>query len=144
MRLRSMAIIAVCFTALAFAGSAFAHECIRVSSSLTGMQHSAGSDNWLLFDLSSADGVKQTFADVFEVELTDTQANCMATEYGKANLPLSFSLGIGVAGPNGVLAHNNKNTEVLGNNKGLDHLEESPILGAVFAAGGHCGVQIPE
>ena len=108
------------------------------------MQHSAGSDNWLLFDLSSAGGVKQTFADVFGAELTDAQANCMATEYGKAKLPLSFSLGIGVAGPNGVLADNNKNEGVLGNNKGIDHLEDSPILSAVFAAGAKCGVEIPD
>ena len=101
MRHRLMAIIAVCVTSLALAGAAFGHDCIRVSASLNGLQHSAGSGNWLLFDLSSGGAVKQTFADVFGAELTDAQANCMATAYGKAKLPLAFALGIGVAGPNG-------------------------------------------
>lgn len=144
MRHRLTAIIAVCVAALALAGAAFGHDCIRVSASLNGLQQSAGSGNWLLFDLSSGGAVKQTFADVFGAELTDAQANCMATEYGKAKLPLAFALGIGVAGPNGVLAGNNKNTNVLGNNKGIDHLDDSPILPAVFAAGATCGVDIPD
>jgi hypothetical protein len=144
MRHRLTAIIAVSLTALALAGAALAHDCIRVSASLNGLQHSAGSGQWLLFDLSSAAGVKQTFADVFEAQLTDAQASCMATEYAKAKLPLSFALGLGVAGHNGELAHNNKNTDVLSNNKGIDHFEDSPIVPAVFAAGDTCGVEIPE
>jgi hypothetical protein len=41
-------------------------------------------------------------------------------------------LGIGVAGLNGVLAHNSTNT--MGDAKGIDHVEESGILPAVFAA----------
>ena len=143
MRHRLTAIIAVCVTSLMFAGAAFGHDCLRVSASLNGLQHSAGSGKWLLFDLSSGGGVKQTFADVFGVELTDTQANCMATEYAKANLPPAFDLGISVSGL-GVRAHNNKNTDVLSNNKGIDHLEDSPIVPAVDAAGATCGVEIPE
>jgi hypothetical protein len=43
-----------------------------------------------------------------------------------------FALGIGVAGLNGVLAHNSTNT--MGDAKGIDHVEESGILPAVFAA----------
>ena len=143
MRHRLTAILAVCITTLALAGAAFAHDCMRISASLNGLQHSAGSGQWLLFDFSSADGVKQTFANVFEEELTDAQANCMATEYAKANLPLAFDLGISDSGI-GVRAHNNKNTNVLSNNKGIDHLEDSPIVPAVFAAGDACGVGVPD
>ena len=66
----------------------------------------------------------------------------MATEYAKAKLPLSFALGISDVGQNGVRAHNNKNTDVLGNNKGMDHLEDSSVVPALFAAGEVCGVEI--
>jgi hypothetical protein len=51
-----------------------------------------------------------------------------------------FALGFGVAGPNGVLAHNNPNDNVLGNLKGIDHLEDSPIGAALFGAAAACGL----
>jgi len=143
MRHRLTAILAVCIASLALAGAAFGHDCMRLSASLNGLQHSAGSGQWLLFDLSSAAGVQQTFANVFEMQLTDDQANCFATEYAKSGQPLAFDLGIATSGI-GVRAHNNKNTGVLGNNKGIDHLEDSPIVPAVFAAGDACGVVVPD
>jgi hypothetical protein len=40
---RLTAILAVCITSLALAGAAFAHDCMRVSASLNGLQHSAAS-----------------------------------------------------------------------------------------------------
>jgi hypothetical protein len=65
--------------------------------------------------------------------------------------PLYFAIGIGVAaGENptaaagGVIAHNNKNDGVLGNGTGIDHLENSPIVGAFLGAAAGCGVTIPE
>jgi hypothetical protein len=60
-----------------------------------------------------------------------------------SNLSSYFALGFGVAGPNGVLAHNNPNARVLGNLKGIDHLEDSPIGAALFGAA-TCGLEVGE
>ena len=148
MRHRLAAFAAVIAVGLALAGSAFAFDCIRVSSSLQGLQQSTKSGNWLLFDISSAAGAERTFADVVGLNLTDAQAQCFATAYGKSGQPLYFALGIGVAGGEnggpGVLAGHNKNESVLANGKGIDHFEDSPILPAIFAAAGSCGIDIPE
>ena len=45
--------LAVLVLALVGASSALAFDCIRVSSSLKGVQQSTKSGNWLLFDLST-------------------------------------------------------------------------------------------
>ena len=45
--------LAVLVLALVGASSALAFDCIRVSSSLKGLQQSTKSGNWLLFDLST-------------------------------------------------------------------------------------------
>jgi hypothetical protein len=102
------------------------------------------------FDLSSRPAVEQTLANA-EVPVTSEQAACIADAYAGTGQPLYFALGIGVAGgesPNaaagGVIAHDNPNDAVLGNGKGIDHLEDSPILGALFGAAAGCGVAIPE
>ena len=108
MRYRLAAVVTVLVTALAVAGSAFGFDCIRVSSSLQGLQQSTKSGNWLLFNLSSADAIQETFAN-FGEELTDEEAECFADLYAESGEPLYFALGIGVAGPNGVLAWNNDN-----------------------------------
>ena len=108
MRKRLAALVAVAIAALALAGSAVAFDCIRVSSSLQGLQQSTKSGNWLLFDFSSADAVQSTFANIGE-DLTDEEAGCFAEVYGASGQPLYFALGIGVAGPNGVLAWNYDN-----------------------------------
>jgi hypothetical protein len=61
------------------------------------------------------------------------------------DLPLYFALGIGVAGPNGVLAHNNPNGEsVLAGLRGIDHFEDSPIGAALFGAAEECSIPIDE
>src|SRR5918996_2275877 len=98
MRYRLAALIAVLVASLALASSAAAFDCIRVSSSLQGLQQSTKSGNWLLFDLSSQEGVQQTFANVFEAQLSDEDAECLATAYAQSGQPLYFALGIGVAG----------------------------------------------
>lgn len=136
-----MVLGAAVVAALALAGSAAAFDCIRVSSSLQGLKQSTKSGNWLLFDFSSASAVQQTLERIEEPVPSDAQAACFAAEYGESGQPLFFALGIGVAGPNGVLAHNNR-SESMGDGKGIDQLEQSGIFPAVAAAAEACGVVI--
>jgi hypothetical protein len=140
-RLRVSVFLAVAVAALGFAGSALAFDCIRVSSSLQGLQQSTQSGKWALFDLSSGASVQLSFAGVGE-DLTGAQAACLATAYRASCQPLYFALGFGVAGPNGELAHNNPNESVLSNGRGIDHLEDSGILTAIFAAAAACGIPL--
>jgi hypothetical protein len=139
MRHRLLALLALMIAALALAGSAFAFDCIRVSSSLQGLQQSTRSGNWLLFNLSSASAVQETAAGLGE-SVTAEQASCVAAAYAESGLSPYFALGVGVAGPNGVLAGHNPNESVLGNLKGIDHLEDSPVGAAFFGALGQCGL----
>ena len=143
MKLRVFALLAVLVAALAVAGSAFAFDCIRVSSSLQGLKQSTRSGNWLLFDLSSGPAVQETLANLGETVDADT-AKCVSDTYLKSHLTPYFALGVGVAGPNGVLAGHNKNISVLSNVKGIDHLEESPIGEALFGAAAACGLDAGE
>jgi hypothetical protein len=140
MRYRLAVLVAVFAAALAVAGSAVAFDCIRVSSSLQGLQQSTKSGNWLLFDLSSGAAVQATFERIGEPVPTAQQAACFSSTYASSGQPLYWALGIGVAGPNGVLAFNNGNTT--GDGKGIDHLEASGILPAVFAAATACGITL--
>ena len=148
MRHRLTALAVVIAAGLVLAGSALAFDCIRVSSSLQGLQKSTKSGNWLLFDLSTPTAAQQTFAGVVDLNLTDAQAQCFTAAYSKSGQPLYFALGIGVAGGEnggpGVLAGHNTNENVLSNSKGIDHFEGSPILPAIFGAAGSCGIEIPE
>lgn len=160
MRHRLPLLATVVALVLATGGTAYGFHCIRVSSSLQGLQQSTKSGNWLLFNFGSASGVADTFADVFEFPLTSQQAGCLATEYAKSGQPKYFALGIGVAGGKketttsngaradgegfGVLAWNNKNEDVLSDGNGVDHIDKSPIFGALFGAAATCGVQLPE
>ena len=139
MKLRFLALLALVVAALTLAGSAFAFDCIRVSSSLQGLKESTTSGNWLLLDLSSAAAVQQTAAGVGE-EITLAQGECVATAYATSGLSPYFALGVGVAGPNGVLAGHNPNDKVLADIKGIDHLEDSPIGAALFGALESCGL----
>ena len=149
MRKRVPALVAAFVLALTVTGSAAAFDCIRVSSSLQGLQQSTKSGHWLLFDFSSAPGVQQTLATISEgaIVVSDEQAACFVDAYGASGQPRFFALGLGVAGGfhggPGVLAHNNPNDRVLSNGKGIDHLDDSPILPALFAAAAGCGVSIP-
>lgn len=89
--------------------------------------------------LSSAAAVQQTAAGVGE-EITLAQGECVATAYATSGLSPYFALGVGVAGPNGVLAGHNPNDKVLADIKGIDHLEDSPIGAALFGALESCGL----
>lgn len=142
MRRRLLGLAAVVLAALAVTSSAFAFDCIRVSSSWQGLQASTRSGNWLLFDISSAASVQGTFERIGEPAPPTEQARCFASAYASSGQPLFFALGIGVAGPNGVLAHRNTNTT--GDGRGIDHFEESGIVPAVFAAAETCGIELGE
>jgi hypothetical protein len=151
MKHRFSALLALVLVSLTITGSAFAFDCIRVSSSHQGLvQSTSHSGKWLLFDLSSGPALQQTLGGAAGLSLTDEQAACIADAYAATGQPLYFALGTGVAGGNnpnsaagGVIAHNNPNTGVLGNGKGIDHLDDSPILPALFGAAESCGVSIP-
>jgi hypothetical protein len=140
MRHRLTLLVAVLVGALALVGSAAAFDCIRVSSSLKGLEASTRSGNWLLLDLSSAESIQRTFANIGE-ELGDDEAGCLAVEYAASGQPLYFAIGIRVAGPNGILAHRNE-TAAMADGKGIDQLEQSGIFPALLAAAISCGIPV--
>jgi hypothetical protein len=155
MKHRLLAVVAVFVLALTVTASAFAFDCIRVSSSLQGLKQSTQTGNWTLFDFSSAAGVQSTLANMGET-VTPEQAACAAATYAQSGQPLYFALGTGVAGGKkdstnsqgaraqagefGVIAWHNPNDSVLANGHGIDHLDDSPILGALADAAATCGI----
>lgn len=139
---RLTAIVAVVVASLVLTSSALAFDCIRVSSSSQGLTSSAKSGNWLPFDFSTPEGAQETFATAIEQEISESEAECFVAAYAATGQPQFFAIGIGVAGPHGVLAHNNKNAEVLGNGKGIDHLEESGIFPAFAQSAIGCGIPV--
>ena len=158
MKHRLAAVLAVFVLALTVTASAFAFDCIRVSSSLQGLQQSTKTGNWTLFDFSSGPATQSTLANVVGITVTPAQAACIASNYAASGQPLYFALGTGVAGGKktstnsqgaraqadgfGVIDWNNPNDSVLSNGKGIDHLEDSPIIGALFGAAAACGVPV--
>jgi hypothetical protein len=135
-----LAVVATC--ALLTASAAYAHDCIRVSSSHQGLISSTShGGRWLLFDFSSVSATTQTLQTI-EVPATQAQIACFVPAYAQTGQPQFFALGIGVAGRNGVLAHNNPNDRVLADGHGIDHLDDSPIMPAIFAAAGGCGIPV--
>ena len=141
MKRRVLAVIAVSACSLVFASAAAAHDCIRVSSSHQGLISSTShGGNWLLFDFSSVSATEQTLANI-GVSATPAQVACFVPAYASTGQPQWFALGIGVAGKNGVIAHNNPNDRVLADGHGIDHLDDSPIVGAVRRSDG-CGIDV--
>ena len=110
-----------------------------VSASLQGLEQSTRSGNWLLIDFGSVDGLLRTLAVIGEPTPSTEQAECFVATYAASGQPRFFAIGIGVAGPNGVLAHRNTNTTADG--KGIDHLESSGILPAFDGAVAVCGIE---
>jgi uncharacterized membrane protein YedE/YeeE len=145
MKHRLALFVAVAVVALTVTSSALAFDCMRVSSSASGLQQSASnSGRWLYFDMKdSGNGVAQILE--FFGAPTDA-APCFQSAYDAAvaanpKLPLYFALGIGVAGGQtngpGVLAHNNPNDRVLSNGTGIDHFEDT-VLPVFEAAAPTC------
>ena len=156
MKHRLLAIVGAFVLALTITTSAFAFDCIRVSSSLQGLEQSTqNGGNWTLFDFSSAAGVQSTLANI-GVTVTADQAACAATAYAQSGQALYFALGTGVAGGKkdstnsqgaraqadefGVIAWHNPNDSVLSNGHGIDHMDDSPIIGALADAAATCGI----
>jgi hypothetical protein len=157
---RLAAVFAAIVCALCVTASAFGFDCIRVSSSYQGLvQSTANSGNWTLFDFSSPAKLQATLS-AFGTQLTAEQAACGYAAYAASGQPRFFALGTGVAGGKltstnsqgaraqadgfGVIAWNNHNLTVLGNGKGIDHLEASGIFPALMGAAATCGIVIPE
>jgi|SRR5438445_3247263 len=137
MKHRFAVFIGVAVVALTVTSSALAFDCMRVSSSAQGLQQSASnSGKWIYFDMTdSGTGVAQIivgFAGLPASTVPCFQAAYDAAVAANPALPLYFALGNGVAGPNGVLAHNNPNENVLSNGTGIDHLDATvlPVLEA--------------
>lgn len=141
-RYRLMTAAAVFAVSLVVAGSAAAFDCIRVSASVRGLEQSTNSGNWFAFDLSSVEGVQRAFAALEDPKPTDEQAQCFVETYAAKGQPRSFAVGIGVAGPTGVLAFRNANA--MGDGKGVDHLESSGIPAAFLAAVEACGIEVTD
>jgi hypothetical protein len=154
------ALAAATVIALAVTASAFAFDCIRVSTSYQGLvQSTSHSGNWTLFDFSSPAALQATLAG-FGSDVTADQAACGYAAYAASGQPQFFALGTGVAGGKktstasqgaragadgfGVIAWNNQNLTVLGDGKGIDHLEASGIFPALMAAADECGIVVPE
>ena len=128
--------------ALTLAGSAFAHDCMRVSSSSQGLQQSAkNGGNWIYFDMTDGGNGIPEILGFFNLPSDPGTVACFQSAYDQAvaanpTLPLYFDLGNGVAGGNtngpGTLAWNNPNSRVLSNGTGIDHFDDTvlPVLEA--------------
>src|SRR5256714_6464954 len=128
MKHRFTALLALALASLTITGSAFAFDCIRVSSSHQGLVQSTQSGKWLLFDLSSGPALQQTLGGAAGLSLTDEQAACIADAYAATGQPLYFALGTGVAGgnnpdspPGRVVRPNNPKDGGTRDGKGVDH-----------------------
>ena len=145
MKHRVALLVGVAVVALAVTSSAFAFDCMRVSSSAKGLQQSAdNSGRWLYFDMTNGGGGVAEIVDFFG--LPSSTVACFQAAYNAAVasnslLPKYFALGIGVAGSNtngpGVLAHNNPNSRVLSNGTGIEHFDDT-VLPVFLAAAPGC------
>lgn len=141
MKRRLSAFLTVITVALSISGSAFAFDCMRVSSSLQGLQQSTRSGNWTLVDLSNPTALHDSILAISQgqVALTPSQAACVYQVYAASGQPQFFALGTGVAGGKtgngpGVVA-SGAPSKVLTNGTGIDHFDETvlPVLrGALF------------
>ena len=128
-------IAAALVAALAVVAGASANDCMRVSSSLQGLQQSTKSGNWLAFDMTDGGtGVAQI---VEFGGLPSSTVPCFQAAYDASAAPRYFALGIGVAGMNGsqtgpgVLAGKAPD-QVLENGTGIDHFDD--VVLPVFLA----------
>lgn len=138
MKHRFALFIGVAVIALTVTSSALAFDCMRVSSSASGLQHStSNSGMWLYFDMTDGGGGIAEIVDFFQGD--PSWVPCLQAAYDQAvkadpTLPLYFALGTGVAGGKtngpGVLAHRNPNDRVLMNGTGIDHFDDTvlPVL----------------
>ena len=98
MRNRLVLFLGIVAAALVISGSALAFDCMRVSSSMQGLEQSTKSGNWLSFDMTPGGGGVAEVLAFFEVPVTPAQLACFQTAYDNSTAPKFFALGIGVAG----------------------------------------------
>ena len=131
MKHRFALVLGVVALALTISGSAFAFDCIRVSSSLQGLQQSTNSGNWLLFNMTPGGGGVAGVLDFFGIPVSSSQVACFQTAYSASSGPTYFALGAGVAGGKtgngpGVLASRAPD-KVLMNGTGIDHFDDTVV-----------------
>ena len=128
MKHRLALIAGVVAVALVVAGAAFAHDCMRVSSSMQGLKQSANSGNWLYFDMTHGGGGVAQVVGFFG--LPASSVDCFQAAYDTSTGPRYFAIGVGVAGGDnggpGALAWKAPD-KVLMNGTGIDHFDESVL-----------------
>jgi hypothetical protein len=143
MKHRFALFIGVAVVALTVTSSALAFDCMRVSSSPQGLQQSASNGGkWIYFNMTDGGNGIPEILGFFGLPSDPGTVACFQGAYDQAvasnpALPLYFALGNGVAGPNGVLAHNNPNENVLSNGTGIDHFDAT-VLPVLLAAAPGC------
>jgi hypothetical protein len=145
MKRRVLAVLAVLALTLSTTGTALAFDCMRVSSSLQGLQQSTTSGLWLAFDMTPSGGGVAQVLEFFGIPVTSEQLACLQSAYTSSGAPTYFALGTGVAGGktgNGpaVLAHNAP-AKVLANGTGIDHFDDT-VAPVLLAAAPGCGVPV--
>lgn len=146
MKHRFAVLAGVAVLALALTSSAFAFDCMRVSSSPQGLQHSTTSGKWLYFNMTDGgNGITQILA-FFGAPTDPATVACFQSAYDHAvatnpSLPWYFALGTGVAGGDtngpGVIAWHNPNGRVLANGTGIEHFDDT-VLPVILAAAPGC------
>jgi hypothetical protein len=137
---RLSAFLAVLVVALAVSGSALAFDCIRVSSSLQGLQQSTRTGNWTLFDFSTPTAIHDSALALAGIDLSPSQVACFQQSYSASGAPAYFALGTGVAG--GKTGHgpgevaSGAPLDVVTNGKGIDHASDAGVFDALDAAAG--------
>jgi hypothetical protein len=147
MKHRFAVFVGVAVLALTLTSAAFAHDCMRVSSSPQGLQQSASNSGmWIYFDMTDGGNGIPQILEFFGLPSDSGTVACFQTAYDQAvaanpTLPLYFAIGNGVAGGNtngpGVLAWHNKNENVLSNGTGIDHFDNT-VLPVLQAAAPSC------
>ena len=133
MKHRLALLAGVAAVALTLAGAAFAHDCMRVSSSVQGLKQSTQSGNWLYFDMTDGGAGVAQVVDFFG--LPAASVPCFQAAYDGSAGPRYFAIGIDVAGGDtgpGTLAWKAPD-KVLTNGTGIDHFDDT-VLPTFLAA----------
>lgn len=135
-------VVLVCTTGTALAltaGPALAYDCVRVSASPTGASKSATqSGNWFYVSVAEA---------AAGLSAAGYNGGCFLAAYTATGQPLSFAVGVGLAGAHanpenpgggGVLAANAP-LKVVTDGHGIDHIDDT-IIPAVIRSAIGCGI----
>lgn len=120
---------------VAAASPAYAYDCIRVSSSPQGLQHSSANGQWIYLAIDDLlqGGVDEGF-------ISAGQVPCLKAAWTQLGEPTAFDIGGGVAGAKGAQQSGhisdadffelakNAPLKVVVNGKGVDHLDDALML----------------